>query len=70
MGQPLETETEHGLEARIEEVMRERMARVLCLFRVRGLRYLVLGSFGTGAFGCVRRWLIYCFVGFILVLQE
>ncbi|KAH9484926.1 hypothetical protein JR316_0001828 [Psilocybe cubensis] len=38
------------LEANIEEVMRERMARVLALFERQGARNLVLGSFGTGVF--------------------
>jgi uncharacterized protein (TIGR02452 family) len=36
--------------ARIEEAMRERMARVLFLFEQRGIRNIVLGSFGTGVF--------------------
>ena len=34
----------------IELVMRERMARMLCLFELQGVRNLVLGSFGTGVF--------------------
>jgi len=38
------------LEAHIREVMRERMARVLALFDIRGVRNIVLGSFGTGVF--------------------
>ena len=38
------------LEARIRDVMRERMARVLALFELRGVRNIVLGSFGTGVF--------------------
>ena len=38
------------LEAHIREVMRERMARVLALFEIRGVRNIVLGSFGTGVF--------------------
>jgi uncharacterized protein (TIGR02452 family) len=37
-------------EARIEAVMKERMARVLFLFSQKGVRNLVLGSFGTGVF--------------------
>lgn len=41
---------EEGLEGRIEEVMRERMGRLLLLFCERGIRDIVLGSFGTGAF--------------------
>jgi uncharacterized protein (TIGR02452 family) len=36
--------------ARIEGVMRERMARILFLFELQGLRNIVLGSFGTGVF--------------------
>jgi len=36
--------------ARIEGVMRERMARILLLFEQQGLRNIVLGSFGTGVF--------------------
>ena len=36
--------------ARIEGVMRERMARILFLFEQQGLRNIVLGSFGTGVF--------------------
>lgn len=36
--------------ARIEETMRERMARILFLFEQRGIRNIVLGSFGTGVF--------------------
>jgi uncharacterized protein (TIGR02452 family) len=39
-----------GSESRIESVMRERMGRVLFLFSQRGVRNLVLGSFGTGVF--------------------
>jgi uncharacterized protein (TIGR02452 family) len=35
---------------RIESVMRERMARILFLFELQGLRNIVLGSFGTGVF--------------------
>jgi uncharacterized protein (TIGR02452 family) len=35
---------------RIESVMRERMARILFLFEMQGLRNIVLGSFGTGVF--------------------
>jgi uncharacterized protein (TIGR02452 family) len=38
------------LEAKIEETMRERMARVLLLFEKQGAKDLVLGSFGTDAF--------------------
>ncbi|KAJ7647718.1 hypothetical protein FB45DRAFT_782634, partial [Roridomyces roridus] len=38
------------VESKIEEVMRERMARVLYLFEQEGAEDLVLGSFGTGVF--------------------
>lgn len=34
----------------IDATMRERMARILYLFELQGVRNLVLGSFGTGAF--------------------
>ncbi|KDQ56476.1 hypothetical protein JAAARDRAFT_132822 [Jaapia argillacea MUCL 33604] len=37
-------------EAKIERVMKERMARILFLFQQRGTQNLVLGSFGTGVF--------------------
>ena len=37
-------------EVRIGKVMKERMARILFLFEKRGIRDLVLGSFGTGVF--------------------
>jgi len=37
-------------EAKIERVMRERMARILAVAERHGLRQLVLGSFGTGVF--------------------
>ncbi|KAJ7092939.1 hypothetical protein B0H15DRAFT_833018 [Mycena belliarum] len=44
----------HGVsvdvEAEIASTMRERMARVLFLFERRGVRNLILGSFGTGVF--------------------
>jgi uncharacterized protein (TIGR02452 family) len=36
--------------SRIEKVMKERMARILRLFEMEGVRELVLGSFGTGVF--------------------
>ncbi|KAJ4480752.1 hypothetical protein C8R41DRAFT_896828 [Lentinula lateritia] len=39
-----------ALEARIEKEMKERMARILHLFALKGVRNLVLGSFGTGVF--------------------
>jgi uncharacterized protein (TIGR02452 family) len=39
-----------GVEVKIEEVMRERMARILFLFEKQGVRDVVLGSFGTGVF--------------------
>ncbi|KAI6145520.1 hypothetical protein BKA82DRAFT_995668 [Pisolithus tinctorius] len=38
------------LENQIEAAMRERMARILCLFEQQGAKNLVLGSFGTGVF--------------------
>lgn len=41
---------ESDVGARIESVMRERMARILFLFEQQGLRNIVLGSFGTGVF--------------------
>ncbi|TFK74677.1 hypothetical protein BDN72DRAFT_893018 [Pluteus cervinus] len=47
-GGPVVTEAE--LEARIEAAMRERMARILYLFEKKGVKNLVLGSFGTGVF--------------------
>ena len=37
-------------EGRIQEVMQERMARILTTFEGNGVRNLVLGSFGTGVF--------------------
>ena len=37
-------------ETKIGEVMKERMARILFLFEKHGIKDLVLGSFGTGAF--------------------
>ncbi|KIM45471.1 hypothetical protein M413DRAFT_442139 [Hebeloma cylindrosporum] len=39
-----------ALENKIEAAMRERMARVLALFEMKGATSLVLGSFGTGVF--------------------
>ncbi|KAJ3499024.1 hypothetical protein NMY22_g19547 [Coprinellus aureogranulatus] len=42
--------TPDEVEARIEEVMKERMGRLLYLFEKRGVKNLVLGSFGTGVF--------------------
>ncbi|KAF8891864.1 hypothetical protein BD779DRAFT_153607 [Infundibulicybe gibba] len=38
------------LEAQIASTMRERMGRILYLFEKQGVRNLVLGSYGTGAF--------------------
>jgi uncharacterized protein (TIGR02452 family) len=38
------------VEFHIERHMRERMGRILCLFEQQGVKNLVLGSFGTGAF--------------------
>jgi uncharacterized protein (TIGR02452 family) len=37
-------------EQTIELMMKERMARILCLFELKGARNLVLGSYGTGVF--------------------
>lgn len=42
---------ESELDNRITECMKERMARILFLFERESVRHLVLGSFGTGAFG-------------------
>ncbi|KAI0330434.1 hypothetical protein GY45DRAFT_754853 [Cubamyces sp. BRFM 1775] len=39
-----------AVEDKIEQVMRERMARILFLFESKGVKSLVLGSFGTGVF--------------------
>ncbi|KAI0698311.1 hypothetical protein C8T65DRAFT_13669 [Cerioporus squamosus] len=39
-----------NVESKIEQAMRERMARVLYLFEQQGVKHLVLGSFGTGVF--------------------
>ncbi|KAH9888395.1 hypothetical protein C8Q73DRAFT_182767 [Cubamyces lactineus] len=39
-----------AVEDKIEQVMRERMARVLFLFESKGVKSVVLGSFGTGVF--------------------
>ena len=39
-----------AIEGLIREVMTERMGRILALFELRGVRNLVLGSFGTGVF--------------------
>ncbi|KAH7876615.1 uncharacterized protein C8R40DRAFT_1159995 [Lentinula edodes] len=39
-----------ALEVRIEKEMKERMARILHIFALKGVRNLVLGSFGTGVF--------------------
>ncbi|KAF5381162.1 hypothetical protein D9757_009406 [Collybiopsis confluens] len=39
-----------ALESRIEEQMKERMARILRLFSMKGIQSIVLGSFGTGVF--------------------
>jgi uncharacterized protein (TIGR02452 family) len=40
----------YDTEAQILWVMKERMARILALFEHEDIRYLVLGSFGTGVF--------------------
>ncbi|KAF9522668.1 hypothetical protein CPB83DRAFT_864143 [Crepidotus variabilis] len=37
-------------ELQIASEMHERVARILCLFQQRGVKHLVLGSFGTGVF--------------------
>ena len=37
-------------ESSLDVAMKERMARVLCLFEKQGVRNIVLGSFGTGVF--------------------
>ncbi|KAI0366759.1 hypothetical protein BV20DRAFT_630336 [Pilatotrama ljubarskyi] len=39
-----------AVEDKIEQAMRERMARLLYLFQTKGVKNLVLGSFGTGVF--------------------
>ncbi|KAF8876683.1 hypothetical protein CPB84DRAFT_1817650 [Gymnopilus junonius] len=46
------------VEARIQEHMKERMARILALFEKRGARNLVLGSFGTGTVARIWRDLL------------
>lgn len=40
----------NGDESPIALAMKERMARILFLFETKGMRHLVLGSFGTGVF--------------------
>lgn len=40
----------NGDETPIALAMKERMARILFLFEKKGMRHLVLGSFGTGVF--------------------
>ncbi|EKM81260.1 hypothetical protein AGABI1DRAFT_112930 [Agaricus bisporus var. burnettii JB137-S8] len=42
--------SESATESKIRAVMKERMARLLYLFEIQGVRNIVLGSFGTGAF--------------------
>jgi uncharacterized protein (TIGR02452 family) len=39
-----------GLEVKIEKEMSERMGRILYLFETKGVRNIVLGTFGTGVF--------------------
>jgi uncharacterized protein (TIGR02452 family) len=39
-----------AVENQIESVMRDRMGRILYLFEMKGVRNVVLGSFGTGVF--------------------
>lgn len=43
-------DSESVMEDKIRATMKERMARLLYLFEVQGVRNLVLGSFGTGVF--------------------
>ena len=57
---------DRALEARIREVMTERMARILALFELQGVRNIVLGSFGTGVYqndvrmvAEIWRWLLH-----------
>jgi hypothetical protein len=54
-------ENQNEVARRIEEVMRERMAKVLCLFRANGMNNL---SLETGTFGCV---LSFCTVFFAMM---
>jgi uncharacterized protein (TIGR02452 family) len=42
--------SESAVQDKIRAVMKERMARLLYLFEIQGVRNIVLGSFGTGAF--------------------
>ncbi|KAF8149546.1 hypothetical protein B0H34DRAFT_667763 [Crassisporium funariophilum] len=46
----LKRRSKSEIEGRIQEVMKERMGRILALFENQGARNLVLGSFGTGVF--------------------
>ena len=46
----LEKDPEVTEEVKIGNVMKERMARLLYLFEKRGVKNVVLGSFGTGVF--------------------
>ncbi|CAK5281693.1 unnamed protein product [Mycena citricolor] len=41
---------ESDIEEAIEEVMKERMGRLLCIFKQNGIEDVILGSFGTGVF--------------------
>jgi uncharacterized protein (TIGR02452 family) len=41
---------EPATQDKIRATMKERMARLLYLFEIQGVRNIVLGSFGTGAF--------------------
>ena len=57
---------DRALEARIREVMTERMGRILALFELQGVRNIVLGSFGTGVYqndvrmvAEIWRWLLH-----------
>ena len=46
----LNTPNSSGLEVGIEKEMSERMGRILYLFETRGVRNIILGTFGTGVF--------------------
>ncbi|KAL0579623.1 hypothetical protein V5O48_002395 [Marasmius crinis-equi] len=44
------SDSESGVEEKIEKEMTERMARILYLFEIKGAKNIVLGSYGTGVF--------------------
>lgn len=46
-------ENKNDIERRIEKAMRERMAKVFCLFRANGVDNLALGSVGLGLSGAL-----------------